>query len=148
MNVPNRVSAVAHLPDGRVLSGGGDGKLCIWPPGAAAATSSSSSSSTRCHPTTTTTATAACQDLDGHASAVAKVMAVPESARLAFSAGYDGTVKLWDTQAKRLLTCLDAAGPNALDPVLDFAFGSAHLLSGTRSGALHLWDLATGARLR
>jgi WD40 repeat protein len=35
-----------------------------------------------------------------------------------------------------------------LDPVLDFGFGDAHLLSGTRRGALHLWDLASGALLK
>ena len=65
----HRVSTVVHLDDGRVLSGGGDGKVCLWPTGRG----------TVCH------------DLDGHASAVAKVAGVPHS-RLAFSAGYDGKV--------------------------------------------------------
>lgn len=40
----------------------------------------------------TSVPSATCQDLDGHASAVSKVAAVPDSARLAFSAGYDGMV--------------------------------------------------------
>lgn len=69
--LPRRVSTVVHLPDGRVLSGGGDGKVCLWPAGRG----------TQCH------------DLDGHASAVAKVQAVAESGRLAMSAGYDGKVR-------------------------------------------------------
>lgn len=193
----NRVSTTTHLPDGRILSGGGDGKLCIWPRAPQTRTNTlrptphplSASSAAASVPTTT------CLDLDGHASAVSKVAAVPESARLAFSVGYDGTVrfclnhilmhlpflrvwvswerplgrvagqythippssltnrqvKLWDTQARRLLTCLDAGGPasssGALDPVVDFAFGSAHLLSGARSGTLRLWDLASAALL-
>jgi WD40 repeat protein len=83
---------VTHLPDGRVLSGGGDGKLCLWP---RAALSTAGHTSSR--PTTATTTpasiTSTCLDLDGHASAVSKVAAVPASARLAFSAGYDGAVR-------------------------------------------------------
>ena len=58
------------MSDGRVMSGGGDGKVCVWPTGRGTV----------------------CQDLDGHASAVAKVMAVPDS-RLALSGGYDGKVR-------------------------------------------------------
>ena len=65
-----RVSTVTHLSDGRVMSGGGDGKVCVWPTGRGTV----------------------CQDLDGHASAVSKVMAVPDS-RLALSGGYDGKVR-------------------------------------------------------
>lgn len=70
----HRISAVAHLPDGRLLSGGGDGKLCLWPRAPSSIPS------------------ATCQDLDGHASAVSQLAAVPGS-RLAFSAAYDGTVR-------------------------------------------------------
>lgn len=53
-------------------------------------------------------------------------------------------VKLWDTASRRLLACLDAGRPTptTLDPIVGFAFDSTHLLSGTRHGSLHLWDLA------
>lgn len=66
-----RVSCVAHLPDGRVLSGGGDGKVCLWP----------ARRGTQCF------------DLDGHASAVSKVQGVADSHKLAWSAAYDGKVR-------------------------------------------------------
>lgn len=66
-----RVSCVAHLPDGRVLSGGGDGKVCLWP----------ARRGTQCF------------DLDGHASAVSKVQGVEDSHKLAWSAAYDGKVR-------------------------------------------------------
>lgn len=58
-------------------------------------------------------------------------------------------MKLWDTTSRRQLACLDAGRPTptTLDPVVAFAFGSAHLLSGTRSGSLHLWDLASATLL-
>jgi WD40 repeat protein len=62
---------VAHLPDGRVLSGGGDGKVCLWP----------ARRGTQCF------------DLDGHASAVSKVQGVEDSHKLAWSAAYDGKVR-------------------------------------------------------
>jgi len=64
-----RVSTCDHMDDGRVISGGGDGKVIVW-----GATGTS------------------CRDLDGHASAVSKVQTIPTS-RLALSSGYDGMVR-------------------------------------------------------
>lgn len=55
-------------------------------------------------------------------------------------------MKLWDTASRRLLACLHAGRPT-LDPVVGFAFDSMHLLSGTRNGSLHLWDLASATLL-
>ncbi len=144
------VSSVVHMDDGQVLSGGADGKVCLWP---AAHSSSSSSVLGAARPALGTTA---CQDLDGHASAVTKLLPVPDS-HMAFSGGYDGKIKLWNLAKKRALTFVaggaggkdDAAKESApigsLDPVMDFCFDTEkeQLVSGTRKGTCNVWDLKT-----
>jgi len=158
------VSCVAHMDDGRILSGGGDGKVCLWP--AARPSSSPSSFLMRGggsmaggggRPAASSNSLTVCEDLDGHASAVSKILPVPGS-QMAFSSGYDGLIKLWNLTSKRTLT-FDAGSASrdiavtdnspgsrsALDPVMDFCVDveKEQLVSGTRKGTCSVWDLQT-----
>ena len=67
------VTAVAHIKDGRVISSGMDGKLCLW------------DSSNR----------AVCVDLiGGHTKSISKVVSSTTS-NIALSCGYDASAVLW-----------------------------------------------------
>lgn len=66
------VTCVAYLHDGRIVSGGMDAKLCVW-----------AASGVRC------------QDLVGHIGSVSDVSSIGD---VAVSAGYDKTVRVWDTR--------------------------------------------------
>lgn len=144
------VSCVAFLPDGSVLSGGADSKLCLW-----------GRSGSRC------------TELLGHAAAISAV-AVGAAGNIAVSASYDTTLRGWaigSTGSGSQLACLrghtapvlDLAwpGPNAIGGSKLFAamslYGSIYshttmrrwfltggpLISGDRSGTALLWDLAS-----
>lgn len=129
------VTTVTWLDGGRILSGGMDGTLWLWPSGGW-------SSGT---------------ELKGHAGAVSQVRALP-GASVALSSSYDGTVRLWDVSRPRASQrCVLAAGRA---PVLDLACtgagtrgggtsvepekvagGSIAVAAGDRRGSLYCWDL-------
>ena len=115
------VTSVAMLPDGRVLSGGQDSKLCLW-----------------------NSSGVACKDLNGHSSAVSAI-AVGDNDH-AMSASYDTTVRCWNVSAKGAdsgMECVCLRGHTA--PVLDVTWGPGGVaLSGDRAGVGILWDVATG----
>jgi nitrite reductase/ring-hydroxylating ferredoxin subunit len=67
------VTCVTHLSDGRVVSGGMDGKLCLW-----------------------NAAGARCSDLKGHTGSITAVRANKASGVLV-SASYDATLAIWDS---------------------------------------------------
>ncbi len=154
------VSCVAHMDDGRILSGGGDGKVCLWPaaqPSSFMMRGGGSMAGIGGKSATSGNSLTVSEDLDGHASAVSKIMPVPNS-QMAFSSGYDGLIKLWNMKSKRTLTfdagkasrdivvTDDSPGSrNALDPVMDFCFDEdkEQLISGTRKGTCNVWDLHT-----
>ena len=71
------VTCVTHLADGRVLSGGMDGKLCLWEK-----------------------AGARCTDMLGHHGSVACVKSNSEGTT-AFSGGYDKTVRRTNPEPTR-----------------------------------------------
>ena len=106
------MSCVAFLPDGRVLSGGADNKLCLWG-----------------------RAGSRCIDLLGHTAAISAV-AVGGGGGIAVSASYDTTLRGWATGGRdgrgregAQLACL--VGHTA--PVLDLAWPSS-----AAAGAAHL----------
>eukprot|EP00929_Paragymnodinium_shiwhaense_P112351 TRINITY_DN80609_c0_g1_i1.p1 TRINITY_DN80609_c0_g1~~TRINITY_DN80609_c0_g1_i1.p1 ORF type:complete len:657 (+),score=110.54 TRINITY_DN80609_c0_g1_i1:158-2128(+) len=109
------VTTVSHCPDGRVLSGGADSKLCLW-----------------------NASGVVCVDLTGHMGSISKVR-VDGQGRLAVSAAYDRTLGVWDLRSKTsVATC---TGHNA--PVLDFVWWDNVVASGDRSGVVKLWDTAS-----
>lgn len=165
------VTCVVHMDNGQVLSGGGDGKICVWPPSRLSPSSfplKHNEDGAYKRPACPNRLTH-CQDLDGHASSVSKILPVPES-DMAFSGSYDGLIKLWNLTSKQALT-FDAEGRSTksnwsfgkneiasdhslsrcgtLDPVLDFAFDTEQkqLMSGTRKGNCKVWDLHTAKQI-
>lgn len=112
------VTCVRHLPDGRFVSGGMDGKLCVW-----------------------SEIGARCVELgQGHSGSIAKVE-VSRDGTAVVSAGYDKTVRCWSTKTRRETASLE--GHRA--PVLELAWSSdGGLASGDRDGRMLLWDAQFG----
>lgn len=113
------VTCCRFLPDGRVISGGMDSKLCLWD------SVHSGGSMARC------------QDLLGHTGSVSQVEVNGENHR-AVSAGYDRTLRVWDCSSfGREIGVL--AGHKA--PVMQFDWCGVQVLSGDRQGQAKVWDL-------
>lgn len=106
------VTTVSHCPDGRIVSGGQDSKLCLW-----SATGVS------------------CVDLTGHLGSISRVR-VDGQGKLAVSASYDRTLGVWDLRSKRSVA--SCTGHSA--PVLDFVWHEHIIASGDRSGVVKVWD--------
>lgn len=117
------VSAVCHLPGGRVASGGLDSRVWLWPP-----------AGTACTP-------ANCSALEGHGGSVAALAPVPAAPSCLLSAGYDKRLLCWDCSGRgKRQQALE--GHRA--PVLQLAAAGAWAASGDRDGGLVCWDLAAG----
>ena len=84
------------------------------------------------------------QMLKGHKGAVLDAVLSPDGGRLA-SRGEDGTVRLWDLQTKKELTCLEGLGGTVLQLV--FVPDGSKLLTGGEDGTVRLWDATTGKQL-
>jgi WD40 repeat protein len=114
------VSVVATLPDGRVLSGGQDSKLCLW-----------------------NASGVVCKDLQGHTAAISALGVGDRNTAL--SSSYDTTLRCWDLSSGVETACL--RGHSA--PVLDLAWArSGVAISGDRAGRALLWDVGAGTALR
>mmetsp|Transcript_21104 Transcript_21104/g.50074 ORF Transcript_21104/g.50074 Transcript_21104/m.50074 type:complete len:448 (-) Transcript_21104:17-1360(-) len=115
------VTCVCFLPDGRVLSGGMDSKICLWLPGGAR-----------------------CVDLTGHFGSIS-CLGVDAMGKIGVSSSYDGTLIIWDLAKKKTSSTLKAHK----GPVLGFSWGdTGAVLSGGRDGLAMLWDLNVGQRSR
>eukprot|EP00928_Gymnodinium_smaydae_P040711 TRINITY_DN27588_c0_g1_i1.p1 TRINITY_DN27588_c0_g1~~TRINITY_DN27588_c0_g1_i1.p1 ORF type:complete len:671 (-),score=134.83 TRINITY_DN27588_c0_g1_i1:110-2122(-) len=106
------VTTVSHCPDGKIISGGQDSKLCLW-----------------------NSSGVACVDLTGHLGPVSRVR-VDGQGKLAISSSYDRTLSVWDLKSKRALA--SCSGHSA--PVMDFVWWDSVVASGDRSGVVKLWD--------
>jgi len=106
------VSTVSHCPDGRVLSGGMDSKICLW--NASGVT---------------------CVDLTGHLGSISRIRTHAQRG-YAISAAYDRTLRVWDLQTKKEVAC--CTGHDA--PVLDFIWADDVVASGDRGGIVRVWD--------
>jgi WD40 repeat protein len=108
------VTSCAFLPDGRIVSGGMDSKLCLWQKGAAR-----------------------CTDLLGHTGSVSQVL-VSDSGSM-ISSSYDRTLRIWDSSGRQLSVL-----SGHQNPVMQFVWNLDTVLSGDRKGVMKLWDLQRG----
>lgn len=106
------VTTVSHCPDGRVLSGGMDSKLCLW-----------------------NASGAVCVDLTGHLGSISRVR-THAARNYAISSAYDRTLRVWDLRSKTEMAC--CTGHDA--PILDFIWADDVIASGDRGGTVRLWD--------
>src|SRR5262249_62081381 len=77
---------------------------------------------------------------EGHTLGLESVVCNPRRAELA-SAGWDGTVKVWDTGGKLLRTMAGNHGPLC---GLAYSHDGRHLAAGGQAGRVTMWDTATG----
>ena len=111
------VTCCDYLADGRILSGGMDGKLCLW-----------DKKGVRSY------------DLKGHSASISAVKAGAEGS-LAVSASYDKTLMLWNVS--RLQTKVAGCLKGHKGAVLGFCLSSqGSVVSGSREGEVILWDAA------
>lgn len=112
------VTDVSHTPDGRVLSAGMDGKLCLW----------NASGPPRC------------TELLGHTGSVSR-LAVSSTGQHAVSTSYDKTVRVWAVGSSGgEAGCL--RGHRA--PVMHLAWSDRLLASADRDGCVLCWDAQAG----
>jgi len=108
------VTCVACLPDGKVVSGGMDSKMWLWPAG-----------------------TTRGIQMEGHSAPISKVEYDPSTGFVA-SASYDKTVRLW-TLGSRGQEAARFIGHEA--PVLELSVNKeGKIITGDRSGHIILWD--------
>ncbi|MDZ7712286.1 MAG: c-type cytochrome [Rhodovibrio sp.] len=82
--------------------------------------------------------------LSGHGGPVTAVALAPDG-RLALTASFDYTLKLWDLERQTVLQTL--RGHNGAVTTVAFLPDSRHALSGGDDGTLRLWDAAYGQEL-
>ena len=113
------VNAVAILPDGRLVTGGEDGKIAIWRPGEAQPA----------------------QVLEGHTAPIVALAVSPDGHTLA-SASWDHTIRLWPLAGgpARVL-----AGHQQSVNGVAFARDGRTLVSAGYDATLRIWPLADGA---
>ncbi|KAG2484442.1 hypothetical protein HYH03_016752 [Edaphochlamys debaryana] len=112
------VTCVCYTPDGRIVSGGMDSKLWVWPAGGVRG-----------------------MQAEAHFGPISQVKYDPASGMVA-SASYDKTIRLWQLGARaHEAGCLQ--GHDA--PVLEMQISAdGRIASGDRSGHVLLWDTGAG----
>ena len=125
------VTAVAHLLDGRVATGGQDSAVWLWPAGG--------TSGRTAQPTL----------LDGHAGPVSQLAAVPAAGATGalLSAGYDKRLLLWACGSGGCAARQQQSLAGHRAPVLQLAVAGSCSASGDRDGAVLRFDLAAAAPL-
>lgn len=115
------VTCLDVLPDGRIVSGGYDMAIRVWP----------------------ATGRDALLTLEGHERTVWALAPSPDGALLA-SGGSDGRAVVWDLRAG--VARFTATHPAGVTGVA-FTPDGAHLLTSSDDGHLRRWDVATGQEL-
>ena len=119
------VSTVSHTPHGDIVSGGLDGKLCLWPRDGGVP-----------------------REVQAHAGSIS-AMKVDVEARVVTS-GYGGALRVWDCRGGRSGWVVaprklrEVSDPSLPAPCLTFAWCGSQVLTGHRDGRLGLYDLETG----
>ncbi|GFR45674.1 hypothetical protein Agub_g7088, partial [Astrephomene gubernaculifera] len=113
------VTCVTYCPDGRIVSGGMDSKLWVWPAGGTRG-----------------------MVAEAHFGPISQVK-YDSSSGLVVSASYDKTLRLWQLGARpHEMGCLQ--GHEA--PVLEMQVAAdGRIISGDRSGHVLLWDTSSGS---
>lgn len=119
------MSVVSHTAYGDIVSGGMDGKLCLWPRGGG-------------NP----------EEVQAHAGPISAMKADAESRVV--TSGYGGALRVWDCRASggdrvgapRLSGELSDRGLPA--PCMDFAWHGRRVVTAHRDGCLGVFDIETG----
>ncbi|GMH76768.1 hypothetical protein TrRE_jg2007 [Triparma retinervis] len=121
------VSAACYLSDNRVMTGGMDGKVCLWRRGGSD-----------------------CRDLYGEQGSVSVLSSLSKSTPIAASAGYDGSVIVWNCSSSSPSETKIENRRKQLPPITAFAPDSEGNLaiSGSNNGLVSLWDLNQGQCLK
>ena len=123
------VTCVTYVPDGRILSGGMDSKICLW-----------------------NKAGSRCNDLTGHSHSVSCIVASNDG-KYALSGSYDKSIRVWNLSGNgREAACL--MGHQAPIMCMEWSTidcdgnGNGYLLSGAMDGMAVVWDLGVGSDAR
>lgn len=117
------VTSVAHTAQGDVISGGMDGKLCLW--------------SSQCSDT---------GEIQAHAGSISTLKADVEGR--AITCGYGGSLKIWDCRRRRGSVRVPKLAGELFDarlpaPCMDFAWDEGRVVTAHRDGSLGVYDLET-----
>lgn len=116
----DQVTTVDHVKyDGRILSGGMDGKLCLW-----------GANSTRC------------VDLLGHSASISQVKCA-EKRNIAISASYDKTLKVWNLDKQECIHTMVSKNGHK-NAIRNFFWKNSLLCSGDKDGRVGIWDVNNG----
>ena len=111
------VTAVIHLDDGRIVSGGMDSKICVW-------------------------RGVQCKDFIGHVGSISKIQSVGTSHII--SASYDRSLKIWSLNKQSPIASLHGHKGAVLDFVLS---DPTIAVSAGRDGQMYIWDLSKAKSL-
>ncbi|OYT72166.1 MAG: hypothetical protein CFK52_05795 [Chloracidobacterium sp. CP2_5A] len=115
-------TSLAYCPTGDLISGGRDGRLCLWRSGAADPA----------------------QVIEAHAEAIRAVAVSPNGGWLA-SSDWNGLIKLWTTDDFANVATVEAHDGTA--QALAFAPDSLRLASGGGDALVKLWNIGAGIGL-
>eukprot|EP00388_Colpodella_angusta_P005270 GDKJ01016418.1.p1 GENE.GDKJ01016418.1~~GDKJ01016418.1.p1 ORF type:complete len:356 (-),score=44.08 GDKJ01016418.1:496-1563(-) len=115
------VTSCSWTPDGRIVSGGMDARVCLWPRAGGKT----------------------CNFLMGHSASISKLAV--DSSNHCVTVGYDGLTLLWNLNGGT--SPIAAYGGITKQPVLDFGWLGRLLVTSNRGGDLCFFDVNTEKRV-